>query len=252
MNVLKKAFLLSLIFILNSCSNYINQMHSEFDRADGVEQVPRQSRNDQFNMYRQNQVASQNPTVINSANRPNMAPSIKRNYTSSTNVQHRYKAEDLIDNQNTGSLWAGNQAQDNYLFTNNSRKSNGDIVLIKVESKLKDEITAELKRAFPTPVNNDPDLANNNQAPGAGPAPASAATPPEQEKNEDTVYDRISSVVVEEINKDHILLRGRKNVLYHNRKRVVEIQALVSRRDIASDDTVLSNRIIENNITVIR
>ena len=54
------------------------------------------------------------------------------------------------------------------------------------------------------------------------------------------------------INKDHLLLRGRKNVLYKNRKRVVEIQALISRRDIASDDTLLSNRIIENNISVIR
>ena len=47
------------------------------------------------------------------------------------------------------------------------------------------------------------------------------------------------------ISNNHILLRGRKNVLYHDRKRTVELQALVSRRDITLDDSVVSDKIIE-------
>ncbi len=249
MNQLKHLILFTLFLNLSSCANYISQMHNEFDRADGVEEAPRQTKNDKFNMYRQYQRPQQPTGHVNSTNNPYVAPATKRQYTNSTNVQKRYKANDLIDNQNNGSLWgASAQSNDNYLFTSNDRKSNGDIILIKVEGKMKDEITAELKRAFPSPVNSAP--AADPQAKTPGPTPAS--DPGQDSEQADVVYDRISSVVVEEINKDHLLLRGRKNVLYKNRKRVVEIQALISRRDIATDDTVLSDRIIENNISVIR
>ncbi len=250
MNQLKNLFFCTLLLCLSSCANYINQMHSEFDRADGLEpEASRQSRNDQFNMYRQYQQPSQNNNRVNSSNNPYVAPATKRRYTNSTNVQKRYKANDLVDNKSNGSLWGQQaQSQDNYLFTSNDKKTNGDIILIKVEAKMKDEITAELKRAFPSPVSTPSD--ENGEAKSAGPAPASA--PAQDNEQAQVVYDRVSSVVVEEINKDHLLLRGRKNVLYKNRKRVVEIQALISRRDIASDDTVLSDRIIENNISVIR
>ncbi len=245
MKKIKFTIFLTTLLTLSSCANYISQMHNEFDRANGVEEPSRQTKNDNFNLYRQAQQPQSNS--INSATRPSMEPSVRRQYTSSTNVQKRYKANDLVDNQNNGSLWVNEQSKDNQLFIADNRKTNGDIVLIKVESRMKDEITAELKRAFPTPItqatNQDTTTPAEASAPPTNPADAAQA---------DEVYDRISSVVVEEVNKDHILLRGRKNVLYHNRKRVVEIQALVSRRDIASDDTVLSDRIIENNINVLR
>lgn len=252
MNYLKNLTLLVILINLGSCANYINQMHSEFDRADGLPaDAPRQSRNDQFNMYRQNQQARPTGNGINSSTNPYVAPPTKRRYTNSTNVPKRYKANDLIDNKSSGSLWGAKaQSNDNYLFTSNDRKSNGDIILIKVEGKMKDEITAELKRAFPSPVNTPSVEGGEDKAAASGPAPASK--PSQSNEQAQVVYDRISSVVVEEINKDHLLLRGRKNVLYKNHKRVVEIQALISRRDIASDDTVLSDRIIENNISVIR
>lgn len=249
MKTLKNIFLFVLFLNLSSCANYINQMHKEFDRADGVEQVPRHAKTDQFNMYRKYQY---NPNArVNSSNNPYVAPATKRQYTNSTNVRKRYKANDLIDNQNNGSLWGQTaQSNDNFLFTSNNKKSNGDIILIKVEEKMKQEITAELKRAFPSPISAPPANKDPKAAQAPGPAPASNAG--QDNEKADVVYDRISSVVVEEINKDHLLLRGRKNVLYKNHKRVVEIQALISRRDVASDDTVLSDRIIENNISVIR
>jgi len=250
MNIIKKLFFLTLFLNFSSCANYINQMHKEFDRVDDVREPPRQSRNDQFNMYRKHQ-NGRIKRKVNSINNPYVAPATKRQYTSSTNIRKRYKANDLIDHQNGGSLWGSPaQSNDNYLFTSNNHKSNGDIILIKVEEEMKKEITAELKRAFPSPT-MAPHLKKNPKATqAAGPTPASNGD--EENEKAEVVYDRISSVVVEEINKDHLLLRGRKNVLYKNRKRVVEIQALISRRDIASDDTLLSNRIIENNISVIR
>ncbi|MBC99594.1 MAG: hypothetical protein CME63_17750 [Halobacteriovoraceae bacterium] len=250
MNLFKNLPIAIILLSLSSCANYIAQMHSEFDRANGIEQAPKQSSNDKFKMYRQYQQPASNS--VNSATKPYMEPAVKRQYSNSTNVRKRYKANDLVDNQNTGSLWAGEQAKDNYLFTSNNHKTNGDIILIKVAAKMKDEITAELKRAFPSPSPTQPSAQPGSTTPANNNGPAPASNPAEDNESAEVIYDRISSVVVEEINKDHLLLRGRKNVLYKNRKRVVEIQALISRRDIASDDTVLSDRIIENNINVIR
>ena len=87
-------------------------------------------------------------------------------------------------------------------------------------------------------------------AAAAAATPASATEEPTGEDGK--VYDRISSVVVEEINKDHVLIRGRKNLLYKNRKRLVEVQALVSKKDITVDDTLDSEKILESSITVLR
>jgi flagellar basal body L-ring protein FlgH len=65
-------------------------------------------------------------------------------------------------------------------------------------------------------------------------------------------HDKISSVVVEEINREHLLIKGRKNVLFKNRKRMVEVQALVSRKDIGDDDTISSDVILETNVVVVK
>ena len=70
--------------------------------------------------------------------------------------------------------------------------------------------------------------------------------------NPTKVYDRVSTVVIEEISKDHLLLSGRKSILFKNRKHLIEVQALVARRDVAVNDEVDSNSIIESNITVLR
>jgi flagellar L-ring protein precursor FlgH len=118
---------------------------------------------------------------------------------------------------------------------------------------MKNEITAELKRAFPSPMIPKKDDAKAPAKDAAGPAPAAVAGQDDKVDTESgKVYDRVSSVIVEEINQDHLLLRGRKSVLYKNRKRMIEIQALVSRKDVLEDDTVVSDSVIENNITVLR
>jgi flagellar L-ring protein precursor FlgH len=241
-------------FLLTSCANYISQMHREFDRADST---PPPAQRDKFALYRQNQMRAQK-TMINTANNPYVVPSVKRDYAPENIQRKRFKARDLADNGGDGSLWSGNEGRNNFLFTENRKKRNGDIILLQVGGKLKNEITAELKRAFPSPVKkkkkgDEPE----GESEDAGKAPASTAAAgagedKEVDTNNDQVYDRISSVVVEEINKDHILLRGRKNVLYKNRKRVVEVQALIARRDVMTDDTIHSNKILESRVTVLR
>ncbi|MBT6326822.1 MAG: hypothetical protein HOJ35_12710, partial [Bdellovibrionales bacterium] len=76
--------------------------------------------------------------------------------------------------------------------------------------------------------------------------------PKQEEVNNNDVFDRISSVIVEEINKDHILLRGKKSILFRNRKRQIEIQALIARQDISLNNAVNSDKIIESSIEIMR
>lgn len=240
--------------LFSSCSNYITQMHREFDRHDGIKPPPER---DKFALYRQNQMSQQysKKPLITSESNPYVVPSVKRNYENPSAPAKRYKAQDLADNRGDGSLWSGQEGRDNFLFTKNDKKGNGDIVLIKVAGKLKNEITAELKRAFPTPVKTDKKEEGGEKEAAKEPASAAAATSAEDSKvdaSTDKVYDRISSVIIEQINEDHLLLRGRKNVLYKNRKRVVEVQALVARRDILTDDTINSNQILESQVSVVR
>ena len=68
----------------------------------------------------------------------------------------------------------------------------------------------------------------------------------------DNAQEKISGVVVEEINREHLLIKGRKNVLFKNRKRMVEVQALVSRKDIGDNDIISSDAILESNVTVVK
>lgn len=248
---MKSIIILLLLSLVTSCSSYINQMHKEFDRADGKPPVRRKS--DQFSKYRRQKVQqSYGQTATTTASNPYVVPAVKRDYRP---VSSRVKANDLEDNRGDGSLWSGVGERNNFLFTLNKEKKNGDIVLIKVEAKLRNDITNELKRAFPrtvkkvaatTGTEEKQEGATEDQVSTAQAAPAT------DENVEDKTYDRISSVVVEEISRDHILLRGRKNVLFHERKRTVEVQALVSRKDIGLDDAILSDKILESNVTVLR
>ena len=89
----------------------------------------------------------------------------------------------------------------------------------------------------------------------AAPAGAQAAAPgpaAEEGNKEEKTYDKISSVIIEEISKDHLLVRGQKFLLYKNGKHLIEIQALVARRDILDDDTVDSTSFLESTVQVLR
>ena len=239
--------------LLFSCSNYINKMYNDLDKDQVRRNPPRQ---DQFQRFRnptaQSNYHNQLNRPMNNAYQanPNRPPQVRRNYRPQTSVKKRYTADDLTDSsRNDSSLWAGKGRQ-KHLFTAQKDKKHGDIILVNVKKGLKNDMTLELKKAFPdypkvakapdkdakkedTPKEENADEANKND-------------------NEGKVYDRVSSVVIEEINEGHLLLRGQKSVLFKKRKRLVEIQALVSRRDISDSDTIDSDKMLETSVHILR
>lgn len=257
---MKLISLLTVLFMFTSCAGYVDRIHRELDREDEKVAQGRYRRGyDTFQQFRGGQNyegykpkyyrPTPNPiNTVTSTSRTVIQPNIKRNYQPEQAAKKRYTASDLEDSKPEASLWAGS-GNENYLFTKNKWKKNGDIVLVNVQTKLKKEITLELKRAFP--VYPRPSTKKNTKEPASAPAQAEE----EDETSQDDpakVHDRISSVIIEEISKDHLLVRGQKLLLYKNRKRLIELQALVSRKDISDDDTINSSKFLESSITVIR
>lgn len=263
---MKSVLLILSLFIFTSCASYVDRIHKELDReeqqAQGGNYKQGYNTFDQFrrpqrqNPQRNGYSPRSNPmNSLTSSQQPVVQPNIKRQYNSADDFKKRVTARDLEDNGNDGSLWAG-AGNENYLFTKNKWKKNGDIVLVNVQSKLKHEITLELKRAFPDypQRKKDPSKAPASEDPAAQAAPAAdnAGADEQEDSDPEKVHDRISSVIVEEISKDHLLVRGQKLVLYKNQKRLIELQALVSRKDISDEDTINSSKFLESNVAVIR
>jgi flagellar L-ring protein precursor FlgH len=254
--------LISSLTLLTSCSSFVDNMYRDLDRQDRAiadAESNNESYPDQFDQYRKN-TKRRTSSVYNQPGRNRevttntqklVNPEVKRQYQDEKVALKRTTASDLTDNGNDGSLWGGGDPNA-FLFSTSKSKTSGDIIQINVLPKLRNEITLELKRAFPE---NPYDTAANTEkkdTPATTP-PAVAATPPAgaaPAAESDT--DKISSVVVEEINREHLLIKGRKNVLFKNRKRMVEVQALVSRKDISDNDTVSSDAILESNVSVVR
>jgi flagellar L-ring protein precursor FlgH len=250
---LKTIMLFVLTLFLSSCSSYMNAIYKDFeDQEKSNPEIDAQDST--FDQYRKNTKRktsteyNQPSKIVNTANQKTLEPGVKRQYKDEKVALKRYTASDLTDNGSDGSLWAGNDPNA-FLFSSNRTKTSGDIVQINVGNKLKDEITMELKRSFPdNPYEAKANGKDEKGAPSTNekkPASAEASTGAD-------VKDKISSVVVEEINREHLLIKGRKNVLFKNRKRMVEVQALVSRKDIGDDDTVNSDSILESSISVVR
>lgn len=251
--------LLSSLTLLTSCASFIDGMYKDLDRQERIsadEQEENEAYPDQFDQYRKN-TKRRTSSVYNKPGRNRgevstntqklVAPEIKRQYQDERVALKRTTASDLTDNGNDGSLW-GSGDSNAFLFATSKNKSSGDIIQIDVLPKLRNEITLELKRAFP-----ENPYETGKAAAAAAATPATTAGAPGAAAGETgTDTDKISGVVVEEINREHLLIKGRKNVLFKNRKRMVEVQALVSRKDILDNDSVSSDSIIESNVTVVR
>lgn len=251
-----------LLFAFSSCSSYVAKIHRDLDRdmmrqagvtppdkfepfrnPNAFDQAPRQA------MTPNRAAPMAQPRSLNSETVKNFSPSVQRQYVPQQQANRRVRAEDLNDNDNRGSLWVSN-GEPISLFSNSREKGQGDIILVNVYKQLKNEITAELKRAFPDPPPRQPKTQEGETA--AAPEEESREPANDMVEDEEKVYDKISTVIVEEINRDHVLLRGRKNLLYKNRRRLVEIQALINRRDLANTDSIRSDSIIESTINVLR
>ena len=259
----KTFLLIGALSLLTSCSSYLNSVYRDFDQQERQsDEIDTNATADNFDQYRhpKRRTSSEYNRVdrsVTTANAKAISPLVKRQYKAEKEVAKRYTASDLTDNGNDGSLWAGTDPNA-FLFSNNRTKSSGDIVQISVLPRLKNEITMELKKAFPdNPFENRSGSENASES-----KPAADSEKATQSKKEiasstepagsDAAQDKISGVVVEEINREHLLIKGRKNVLYKNRKRMVEVQALVSRKDIGDNDTVSSDAILESNVSVVR
>lgn len=261
------------ILLFTSCSSMVDGFYDDLDK-DNQKTI---SNNDKFDLYRKpydqtnessfNQTS--NPLQNNDNNSrysgtstqttQNLPPNVQRQYVPAQQSRKRYRAEDLLDNDTSGSIWAV-AGKENFLFSTDTSKQRGDIVLINVFDKLKNEISLELKRAFPDPPKKDKEEEEEkpkenkegekkkvSSTPPSPQIPSQVPQAPQQE-----VIDKISAVVIEEINKNHLLVKGRKQVLFKNQKRTVEVHALVNRRDINDNDEISSKNILESTINVLR
>lgn len=229
------------LLLLTSCSSVVDDMHRDLDQ--GEKRARRRVNPNQFDQFRKGKKLKRKRGNLSTANRRSLLPKIKRKYEKAKEKQRRLNADDLKDNSDVGSLWTGS-GNDGFLFTKDTDKRHGDIVVLNVFKKFKNEISVELRRTFPDAPIDEAEKKKKEEAAAAPPKP--------KEAKDDEVIDRISTVVIEEINRDHLLVRGRKALLFKKRKRLVEVQALVNRRDIADDDSVGSNKFLESSIHVLR
>lgn len=245
-----------LLLTMVSCSNFVNGVHRQIDREEnrGTSSRREQQNSDHFAPYRrlrpdQDKRPVKNPVTYSLSDGGPSAggqvrPPVKRDYR-----PQRYKATDFVDDGNDGSLWA-NQGSSSSLFTYQNDKHTGDMVIINVLENLRNQISSELKTTFP----------DKPKKPGAGAPPAAAggaaaaapAAPGADNEMDMKIYDKISGTVMEEISKDYILLRGHKEVIFKKEKRSIEVQALVSRKDIMENDYVNSDRLLESKVYILR
>lgn len=251
-----KIFVLSLLFCLMSCANYVNSVHRQIDHNEkrGMKKQTRTS--DPFAAYRRNdnrfrpendRRPIKEPITYSLGSGPagQKRPPVKRDYR-----PQRHNANDFTDQDSAGSLWA-NQGSSSSLFTYQNDKHTGDMVIINVLENLRNQISAELKRTFPDKPKKKKEGDKKDEKAAQAPTPAAPA-PNAQEDMDMKVYDKISGTVTEEISKDYIVLRGRKEVIFKKEKRSIEVQALVSRKDIMENDYVNSDKLLESRVHILR
>lgn len=239
--------LIPFLFLLCSCSSYVQSIHRQIDNE---EQARRMALMKKAQIHYGDQRPIQNPVTLHGTpsanNNRNYMPNVRRNYNSQG--VRRYKADDLVDNESDGSLWSGNNSE-SFLFVNNNLKRKGDIVIIEVMKELKEKIQAELKRTFP----EAPKSSAKKGAEESKPEDAAKETAPNTANDAPgKVYDKISTSVIEQVNQDYLLIRGRKEIMYKKFKRYFEIQAVVSQKDISSRDSVPSYKLLEPRINILR
>ncbi len=250
-------FILFTLLLFTSCANYVTGLHKQMDReervARGGSERPKQNNanqaswRDRFQPERDKRPVKNPTTYSLSDGGPSgsVRPPVKRDYR-----PQRYQADDFKDNEGDGSLWA-NQGSSASLFTYQNDKHTGDMVIINVLENLRNQISSELKRQFPDkPIrkkDGDKDKKDDKAA-------AAAPVVPGREQDNDMdmkIYDKISGTVIEELNKDYIVLKGRKEVIFKKEKRAIEVQALVSRKDIMENDYVNSDRLLESRVFIL-
>lgn len=198
--------------------------------------------------------------------------------TGPIDIKRRQRSSDFEDRDQSGSLWQSYDDASSFFTSTNDRKA-GQIIVIDVMEGLRQTITSELKRAYPAPglfqeqTNGDGasssgkgsaldqaladlkkpeaaggDNANDTDAKKArDPASAAAAGNDQVE----IVYDKISTRIDKTYLNDHVLLKGRKEVVFRQKKRLIEIHALVKKNTLDPKDHVKSDDIVESRVMLV-
>ena len=224
--MIERLRLILIISHLASCSSYVKvwrgrmrKGHQQFSSRQG-------KRNPAAALFAQRNVPDVRSKITQYSTRRRYDP-----------VKRRRTVNGLYDNSNESSLWSG-EGQDNYLLAQNNIKKHGDIVIINIGSKLKQDITSEISRTISNIV-----IARGRR--NIGQATAARG-------DSGDIHEKISSIVIDEINKEHLLIRGRKNFFYKRKKRLIEVQALVARSDIDDSGMVHSDKMLDLKITILR
>lgn len=253
---MKTIILFALAFLM-SCSNYISNVKKQIAREEGgTRKSTRGSEDDydHFALYRKRQNPEldrrpiKNPVTYSlGAAGPSgqVKPPVKREYR-----PQRYTADDFVDKSPDGSLWTTHGSSTS-IYTNDVHKRAGDMIIINVLENLRNQISAELKRNFPDKKKKKTAKSDDKKSKQPAAPPTPAASTPDQDIDM-KVYDKISGAVMEEVSRDYILLRGRKQVIFKKEKRSIEVQALVSRKDILENDYVNSDKLLESKVFVLR
>ena len=141
------------------------------------------------NQFRRKRPASRKFSSISTKDTPIVAPVVKENMQ--TRKRGRYRREDFRDNSNKGSLWTSSDGG-NFLFDTKIKKRIGDIILVNIQQDLKKEITMELDRDYEQRLKRDGNKKNGKNAKNAR----------KSKSNSSKIHDKMSTVVIEEINKD--------------------------------------------------
>lgn len=271
---MKTLWSLLFLLLLGSCANYVQSLHRQIDYEERMAQqkdrkaTPTQNhsaypgyyqgqypaqaqgayapRDNRYPSRRYDQRPIQNPITLQ--NVPSaQTNSARRNYADGLSSPQRYTADDLRDNDSSGSLWAEKNGG-TYLFTTSENIKRGDFIVIEVLANLKDDIQDELKRAYPEPAKKKDE--NSEKKEENSTTPVTANTNANADTNK--IYDKISTQVVDEVNQNYLFVRGRKEVIFRGAKRYIEIQAVVPRKDIKDTDTVRSDKILQPRIFALR
>lgn len=249
----------TIVFVLlASCSQLVDRIHRDIDR-DKSRQYTGMPAFDQFRrpttrpvnpFRRRDQRPIGNAATLQAAQAESDAnekfPTIKRQYRP---VGQRFKSSDFVDNtQSSASLWSG-EGRDNYLLDSNLKLFPGDLVVIKVQQALRDQISGELKRNAQVPP--------PPRSKGPAKKPEAPPTPPRKpavgsDSGETKIYDKISSKVLDEINTEYVVVKAIKEILFRAKKRLIQVQALVPKSAVGIDKVVLSDQLLETKVQVLR
>jgi len=136
-----------------------------------------------------------------------------------TRKLHARPALDLSDQESSGSLWTGPGKEGN-LFSADDAQKNGDVIQVHISSRLQNQILVEIRRDF--------------------------------QGIKEINIDRMVAVIIQRVNELHLLIRGRKTIYFGQRAKLIEIQALVAKRDIDYNNIVNSDKFLETTVKIIR